>query len=67
MILRNRMFARVMRGAVMKEEKRLQAAAYARIAGKCGAIDAAASGNVSDVLNYLIAYADSANERERQG
>ena len=58
------MVARVMSGAVMKEEKRLQAAAAARIAGKSGVIDAAASGNVSDVLNYVIADANCVKKRD---
>ena len=58
----NRIFARVMSGAVVREEVRMQAAAAARIAGKSGVIDAAANGNVADVLGYLIADANSVNE-----
>jgi hypothetical protein len=55
MIWTNRIVARVMSGAVVV---RLQAAAAARIAGKRGVIDAAKSGNVADVLSYLIADAN---------
>jgi hypothetical protein len=65
-ILRNRIFARVMSGFVVREEKRLQAAAAARIAGKSGVIVAASSGNVADVLSYLIADANCVNERDHQ-
>ncbi len=54
----NRIFARVMSGAVMREEGRLQAAAAARIAGTFSFIDAAGSGDVADVLSYLIADAN---------
>ena len=54
----NLIVARVMSGAVMREEKRLQAAAAARIAGKSGVIAAAESGDVADVLSYLIADAN---------
>ena len=57
----NRIVARVMSGAVVV---RLQAAAAARIAGKSGVIDAAKSGNVADVLNYLIADTNCVNERD---
>jgi hypothetical protein len=64
MVLRNRMFARVMSIAVMREEGRLQAAAAARIARKSGVINAASSGNVADVLSYLIADANCVNERD---
>ena len=64
MMLRNRIFARVMSGAVMREEERLQASAAARITGKSGVIAAAANGNVADVLGYLIADANSVNERD---
>ena len=53
-ILRNCIFARVMSGSVMREEGRLQAAAAARIAGKSGVITAARSGDVVDVLSYLL-------------
>ena len=56
----NRIFARVMSGAVVV---RLQAAAAARIAGKRGVTDAAESGDVADVLSYLIADANCVNER----
>ncbi len=58
------MFARVMSIAVMREEGRLQAAAAARIARKSGVINAASSGNVADVLSYLIADANCVNERD---
>ena len=58
----NCIFARVMSGAVMREEGRLQAAAAARIAGKSGVIAAAASDDVADVLSYLIADANCVNE-----
>jgi hypothetical protein len=64
MIWMNRMFARVMSGAVMSEEKRLQAAAAARIAYKSGVIAAALTGKVADVLCYLIADANCVNERD---
>jgi hypothetical protein len=64
MMLRNRIFARVMSGAVMREEVRLQANAAARIAGKCGVIAAATNGNVVDVLSYLIDDAKCVNERD---
>jgi hypothetical protein len=63
MIWMNRMVARVMSGAVMREEGRLQAAAAARIAGKSGVLDAAEFGNVADVLSYLIADVNCVNER----
>jgi hypothetical protein len=62
-ILRNRIVVRVMSGAVMKEEVRLQAAAAARIAGKWLS-NVALTGNVADVLNYLIADANCLNERK---
>ncbi len=58
-----RIVARVMSGAVMREEVRLQAAAAARIAGKSGVIAAARSGDVADVLSYLITDANCVNER----
>ena len=63
----NRIFARVMSGAVMREDLvvRLQAAAAARIAGKRGVFAAAESGNVADVLSYLIADANCVNKRDR--
>ena len=60
----NCIVARVMSGAVVREEGRLQAAAAARIAGKSGVIAAAESGDVADVLIYLIADANSVNERD---
>ena len=40
----------------------LQAAAAARIAGKSGVIAAAVSGDVADVLSYLIADANCVND-----
>jgi hypothetical protein len=58
----NRIVARVMSGAVMREEVRLQAAAAHRIAGKSGVFLAAGSGDVADVLSYLIADANSVNK-----
>ena len=64
MIWMNRIVARVMSGAVMREEGRLQAAAAHRIAGKSGIIARAISGNVADVLSYLIADANCVNERD---
>ena len=63
MIWRNRIFARVMSGFVVREGVRLQAAAAARIAGKRCVFDAAGSGNVADVLSYLIADTNCVNER----
>ena len=60
----NRIVARVMSGAVMREEGRLQAAAAHRIAGKGGVIARAESGDVADVLSYLIADANCVNERD---
>ena len=63
MIWMNRIFARVMSGFVMREEVRLQAAAAARIAGRSGIIAAAGSGDVADVLSYLITHTGWANER----
>ncbi len=59
----NRIVARVMSGAVVREEVRLQAAAAARIAGKSGVYAAAENGDVADVLSYLIADANSMNKR----
>ena len=64
MIWTNRIVARVMSGAVMREEGRLQAAAAHRIAGKGGVIAKAGSGDVADVLSYLIADANCVNERD---
>ena len=63
MIWMNRIVARVMSGAVMREEGRLQAAAAHRIAGKGSVIARAGSGDVADVLSYLIADANCVNER----
>ncbi len=60
----NCIVARVMSGAVMREEVRLQAAAAARIAGKSGIFNATRSGDVADVLSNLIADANSVNERD---
>ena len=60
----NLIVARVMSGAVMREEGRLQAAAAHRIAGKSGVIARAESGDVADVLSYLIADANCVNERD---
>ena len=57
-------FARVMSGFVSREEMQLQAAAAARIAGKCGIIAAARRGAVADVLSFLIARANCVNERD---
>jgi hypothetical protein len=62
--LLNCIFARVMSGAVMREEGRLQAAAAARIVGKGGVIAAAENGDVADVLSYLIAHANSLNQSD---
>ena len=56
-------FARAMSGFVVREEVLLQADAAAHIAGKSGVIDAAGSGNVADVLSYLIADANCVNKR----
>ena len=64
MIWTNRIVARVMSGAVMREEGRLQAAAAHRIAGKGSVIARAGSGDVADVLSYLIADANCVNERD---
>ena len=55
----------VMSGFVMREEVRVQAAAAARIAGKSGIIAAAASGDVVDVLSYLLVHANCVIERGR--
>ena len=56
--------ARAMSGFVVREEVLLQADAAARIAGKSGVIAAAESGNVADVLSYLVADANCVNERD---
>ena len=63
MIWMNRIFVRVTSGAVMREEVRLQSAAAARIARKRGVVAEVSSGDVADVLSYLIADANSVNER----
>jgi hypothetical protein len=63
-ILRNRIFARVMSGCVMREEGQLQAAATTRIAGKSGVRSAARRGDVADVLSYLITRANCVNKRD---
>ena len=52
------------RDLVSREEMQLQAAAAARIAGKCGIIAAARRGAVADVLSFLIARANCVNERD---
>ncbi len=58
----HRICARAMSGFVVQEEVLLQADAAVRIAGKSGVIAAAESGNVADVLSYLIADANCVNE-----
>ena len=63
-ILRNRIFARVMSGCVVREEGQLQAAAATRIAGKSGVRSAARRGDVADVLSYLITRANCVNKRD---
>jgi hypothetical protein len=63
MIWMNRIVARVIIGAVMREQGRLQAAAAHRIAGKFGVLDRASRGDVADVLSYLIADANCVNNR----
>ncbi len=55
----NRIFARVMSGSVVVP---LQAAAADRIAGEGEVFDAARSGDVADVLSYLIADANCVNK-----
>ena len=60
-ILRNRIFARVMSGCVMREEGRLQAAATARIADKSFNM-AALGGDLEVVLGYLMADANCVNK-----
>ncbi len=60
-ILRNRIFARVMSGAVMREEGPLQAAAAARIADKSVNM-AALGGDLEVVLSFLIADANCVNK-----
>jgi hypothetical protein len=64
MIWMNRMFVRVMSGAVMREEVRLQAAAAARIARKCGIVAEVSRCDVVDVLSYLLTDANCVNERD---
>jgi hypothetical protein len=61
-VLRNRIFARVMSGFVVREEGQLQAAAAARIAGKSGVRSAARRGDIADVLSYLITRANCVNK-----
>ena len=61
----NRIFARAISGAVVREVRLLPAAAAARTAGKSGVIAAARSGGVADVLSYLIADANCVNERDQ--
>ena len=61
---KNRIFARVMSGFVVREEMRLQAAAAARIAGQSGIIAAIESGDVVDVLSFLMARVNCVNERD---
>jgi hypothetical protein len=63
MIWGNCIFMRVLNGIVVKEEVRLQATAAVRIARKSGVIAAAASGDVDDVLSYLIAHENCVYER----
>jgi hypothetical protein len=65
MIWRHRIFARVMKGLVTREEMQLQATAAARISGKCGIAAAAESGDVADVLSYLITHANCVDEFDR--
>jgi hypothetical protein len=65
----NRIVARVMSGAVVREDLkgwliRLQAAASHRIAGGSGVMNAARCGDAADVLSYLIADANCVNERD---
>jgi len=73
-IWRNCIFARVMSGCVMREEMRLQTAAATRIAPQIkrqnatqtrysGLLDAAKSGDVVDVLSYLITDENCVNKR----
>ncbi len=64
MMLRNRIVARLMSGAVMREEGRLQAAAAHRILGASNFFIAASRGDVAVVLSYLMADANCANKRD---
>ncbi len=64
MTLSNCIFARVMSNFVAREEARLQAAAAARIAGQSGIIAAIESGDVVDVLSFLMARVNCVNERD---
>jgi hypothetical protein len=48
----------------VREKKWLQAAAAARIAGKSGFFAASRSGDIADVLSYLIADANCVNKRD---
>ncbi len=63
MIWMHHICAHVMSGFVVREEVLLRADAAARIAGKRGVIAAAESGDVADVLSYLIADANCVSER----
>jgi hypothetical protein len=65
MIWMNCIVARVMSGAVMREQGRLPADAAARIAGRHGFITAAYIGDVAGVLGYLLADASCVNKRDR--
>ena len=56
--------ARAMSGFFEREKVLLQAHAAARIAGKRGVIAAAKSGNVANVLCYLLADANCVNKRD---
>ncbi len=58
----HRICARAVSGFVVREEVLLQADASARIAFKSGVIDAAGSGDIADVLCYLLADAHCVNE-----
>jgi hypothetical protein len=60
----HRICARAMSGFVVRDEMLLQADAAACIASKFGVIVAAESGDVADVLSYLIADANCVNERD---
>ena len=60
----HRICARAMSGFFVREKVLLQAHAAARIAGKRGVIAAAKSGNVANVLCYLLADANCVNKRD---
>ena len=66
MIWRNRIFARVMSGFVMRQEVLLQAAAAARIVGypQNGILRAATDGYSDVVLGFLITHANCVNEHD---